>query len=256
MFLHRYKFLKNKLIFFIFNVVSVFCMNNQNPEPPIKGAISFGDISFDIRYNKDSNRHYIWIHGDEKTAKMAIMNHLKFYPGKGFFINSQDREVNYLDTKIDPNRIFSRSGSFKTLKKFKPEWAPGTLKPALDKLDIQREKFLENFFPDSTGLVIAVHNNSRGYNVKDELKFSTKVSLNSKQSSKDFIICTYEGDFEKLAVGPYNVVLQDKLPSKDNGSLSWAALRNGIRYINVETRLGWRTKQEKMLEFIIKSLDQ
>ncbi len=45
------------------------------------------------------------------------------------------------------------------------------------------------------------------------------------------------------------------MPTKDNGSLSWAALRNGVRYINVETRLGWRTKQEKMLEFIEKSIE-
>ena len=255
MFITRYQFLQNKSIFFILNIAIVFCMNNENEEPPLRSSISFGDISFDIRYKQDYNRHYIWIHGDEKTAKMAIINHLKFYSGKGFFINSEDREVDYLDTKIDPNRIFSRSGSFKTLKKFKPEWAPGTLKPALDRLDSQREKFLKKIFPDSTGLVIAVHNNSRGYSVKDELEFSTKVALNSKQSSKDFIICTYAGDFEKLAVGPYNVVLQDQIPTKDNGSLSWAALRNGVRYINVETRLGWRTKQEKMLEYIVKSLD-
>ena len=59
----------------------------------------------------------------------------------------------------------------------------------------------------------------------------------------------------KNTVGPYNVVLQNKMPTKDNGSLSWAALRNGVRYINVETRLGWRTKQEKMLEFIEKSIE-
>ena len=255
MFTSRYKFLQNVSFFFIFNVTIIFCMSNENAELPFRNTISFGDISFDIRYKQDSNRHYIWIHGDEKTAKMAIINHLKFYSGKGVFINSENREVDYLDTKIDPNRIFSRSGSFRTLKKFKPEWAPGTLKPALDRLDSQREKFLKKLFPDSLGLLIAVHNNSRGYSVKDELEFSTKVSLNSKQSSKDFIICTNEGDFEKLAVGPYNVVLQDQIPDKDNGSLSWAALRHGVRYINVETRLGWRTKQEKMLEYIVKSLE-
>ena len=255
MFLNSYYLLQKKSIFFIFNVSIIFCMNNENLEPPVRDSVYFGNISFNVRYKQDSNKHYIWIHGDEKTAKMAILNHLKFYPGKGFFIDNEDREVDYLDTKIDPNRIFSRSGSYRTLKKFKPEWSPGTLKPELDKLDKQRDIFLKKIFPDSMGLIIAVHNNSRGYSVKDELKFSTKVSLNSKQSSKDFIICTYDGDFEKLAVGPYNVVLQNKMPTKDNGSLSWAALRNGVRYINVETRLGWRTKQEKMLEFIEKSIE-
>ena len=249
------QFFRNKIFLFIINIVSAFNMNNKNADLPFRDSISFGDIIFDIRYKNDSNRHYIWIHGDEKTAKMAILNHLKFYPGKGYFIKNENREVDFLDTKIDPNRIFSRSGSFRTLKKFKPEWAPGTLKPALDRLDIDRENFLNKLFPDSSGIVIAVHNNSRGYSVKDELEFSTKVSLKNKQNSKDFIICTYEGDFEKLSIGPYNVVLQNQIPLKDNGSLSWAALRNGIRYINVETRLGWRTKQEKMLEYISKSLE-
>ena len=51
-------------------------------------------------------------------------------------------------------------------------------------------------------------------------------------------------------MGPYNVVLQDQLPNKDDGSLSWAALRDNVRYINIETRLGWLSKQQKMLKFV------
>ena len=86
------------------------------------------------------------------------------------------------------------------------------------------------------------------------MKYSTKVSLNPKESPRDFIICTNPSDFKKLSVGTYNIVLQDRLPERDNGSLSWAAFRNGIRYVNVETRLGWLSKQKKMLEFVEKSL--
>ena len=29
---------------------------------------------------------------------------------------------------IDPNRIFSRKGTYHALRKFKPDWQPGTLK--------------------------------------------------------------------------------------------------------------------------------
>ena len=37
---------------------------------------------------------------------------------------------------------------------------------------------------------------------------------------------------------------------KDDGSLSWAMLRKNIRYINVETRLGYLTKQKEMLSLL------
>ena len=202
----------------------------------------------------NSNNRYIWLHGDEQTANLAIRHHVRYYGGTAFLVKSDEREVPYLDTKIDPNRVFSRKGSFKAIKKFKPEWAPGTLKLALDDLDQDRNKFLSTIFPDSNGVLIAVHNNFRGYNIKSELGRSTKVSLNPKENPRDFIICTDSDDFAKLSVGTYNVVLQNRPPEKDDGSLSWAAFRNGVRYVNVETRLGWLTKQKKMLEFVEKSL--
>jgi hypothetical protein len=51
------------------------------------------------------------------------------------------------------------------------------------------------------------------------------------------------------------VVLQEKLPQKDDGSLSWAAMRNGVRYVNIEVRLGWLTQQKKMLNYLEKNLE-
>ena len=103
--------------------------------------------------------------------------------------------------------------------------------------------------------MIAVHNNFHGYNLKSELKNCTKVSLNPKENPRDFIICTDPDDFDKLSVGHYNVLLQDQPSKEDDGSLSWAALRNGIRYVNIETRLGWLSQQKKMLEFIEEHLN-
>tara|TARA_B110000014_G_scaffold258665_1_gene245142 strand:- start:241 stop:573 length:333 start_codon:yes stop_codon:yes gene_type:complete len=104
--------------------------------------------------------------------------------------------------------------------------------------------------PAEDGVLIAVHNNFRGYNVKTEEKKSQRVSIKTNENPRDFIICTDENDFEKLASGPYNVVLQNVFPEKDDGSLSWEALRREIRYLNVETRLGYLTKQKKMLRYI------
>ena len=59
-----------------------------------------------------------------------------------------------------------------------------------------------------------------------------------------------------LEKSPFNVVLQNKLPDNDNdGSLSWVALRRNVRYINVETRLGYLSKQKQMLDYIAKYLN-
>ena len=125
----------------------------------------------------------------------------------------------------------------------------------LIELEESRESFLFDIFPKKGGLLIALHNNFRGYNVKSEIKNSQKVSIKDNQNPRDFILCTNEKDYIKLEKGPYNIVLQNKLPDKDDGSLSWALLKKDVRYINVETRLGYLTQQKKILSFIEKELN-
>ena len=80
------------------------------------------------------------------------------------------------------------------------------------------------------------------------------MSIKKRQNPRDFILCTNEKDFVLLSNGPYNVVLQNELPHSDDGSLSWESLRRNIRYINIETRLGYLSKQKKMLDFIRETL--
>tara|TARA_S200000501_G_scaffold118202_1_gene110942 strand:- start:3416 stop:4180 length:765 start_codon:yes stop_codon:yes gene_type:complete len=247
---------KNLTDYVIFCFVLNFLVGSDIDKSTLKNkSINFTTIEFEVISKEGSRNHLIWLHGDENTAKLSINNHLQKYGGTAYFIKNESREVDYKDTRIDPNRIFSRLGSFHALKKFKPEWSPGTLKSALDELDSERKNFLKTIFPDSNGVLIAVHNNFRGYSVKSEIENSTKVSLSQKENPRDFILCTDLSDFKKLSVGRYNVVLQNKPPEKDNGSLSWAALKNGVRYVNVETRLGWLSKQKKMLEFVEESLE-
>ena len=71
----------------------------------ISNEISFGEISFQVVEKGKSNRHYIWLHGDEKTAKMALNDHMSTKEGKAFFIQSETREVVVAGGLIDPNRI-------------------------------------------------------------------------------------------------------------------------------------------------------
>ena len=68
-------------------------------------------------------------------------------------------------------------------------------------------------------------------------------------------ICTNRDDYNILSKSAYNVVLQETDPEEDNGSLSWFANRKGVRFINIETRLGYLSIQTKMLQYIEDHLD-
>ncbi|MBI89702.1 MAG: hypothetical protein CMG60_06395 [Candidatus Marinimicrobia bacterium] len=242
---------KFKLIFFL----SLLFGAVVNLKPSEAKFFDFLGIKFRIVKNGDSPNRYIWIHGDEKTARMALEDHLDLFEGTAFFIENDEREIPFETTIIDPNRIFSRNGAYHTLRKFKPNWEIQKLNAALDYIHNEKVNLIQAIKPTKKGLLISVHNNSRGYNVYREKDKSQAVSIKSGQNPRDFIICTDKNDFEILSSGPYNVVLQNELPDKDDGSLSWEAIRLNIRYLNIETRLGYRTKQRKILEFVEKNLN-
>ena len=244
--------LKKKNLIFIFCKFFVCCSNI------LLGLDIFEffyiGIHFQVQKNGLSNTNYIVIHGDEETAKILIKDHIKTNLGKAFIIKPENREVNLGPTIVDPNRIFSKSGARKALKNFKTDWDPNELNKLLINLEKNRNDFLFNIFPSEGGLLIALHNNFRGYNVNDELKNSQLYSIKNNQNPRDFILCTDIKDYERLKNGPYNIVLQSKVETNNNGSLSWAALEHGVRYINIETRLGWLSQQKKMLYFVERSI--
>ena len=217
--------------------------------------LTFAGIPFEVIGDGKSQNRYIWLHGDEETARMALEYHMQYYSGLAFFIKSKTREVPFKSTIIDPNRIFSRAGAYKALRKFKPDWSKRSLQNALDVIDNDRKLFLDAIMPRENALLISVHNNFRGYNVHREKHNSQKTSIKSNQNPRDFIICTNDEDYTKLSKGPFNVVLQNKFPDKDDGSLSWEALRRNVRYLNIETRLGYLSMQKKMLKFIEETLN-
>ena len=235
-----------KFFYYISQFSLIFAMETSE--------LSYCGIIFEVKKNGYSDINYILIHGDEETARMLLNEHIQKNKGRAFFIKSKEREIPIGPTIVDPNRIFSRPGAEKALKKFKTDWKSKELEHLLDQLDIARNKFLFNLFPSKGGLLIALHNNFRGYNVNDELNNSQSHSIKKNQNPRDFIICTNENDYKKLKRGPYNIVLQNTMKERNDGSLSWAALDNGVRYINIETRLGWLSQQRKMLEFVENSL--
>ena len=216
--------------------------------------VQIATIQFKVIQNGDSDRRYIWLHGDEQTARMALESHMKKNQGKAFLVEGILRESEFYGGIIDPNRIFSSLGAKANIQKYNPRWTKKEKEDRLLTINQDRKIFFKNIFPKNGELLIALHNNYKGYNINKELGRSDAKSIKKDQNPRDFFICTNRSDFEILSQSPFNVVLQEKSPKKDDGSLSWAALINDIRYINIETRLGWLSHQKKMLNYIEKNL--
>jgi hypothetical protein len=216
--------------------------------------VQIATIQFKVIQNGDSDRRYIWLHGDEQTARMALEDHMKKNQGKAFLVEGILRESEFYGGIIDPNRIFSSLGAKANIQKYNPRWARKEKEERLRTIDKDRKIFFKKIFPKNGELLIALHNNYKGYNINKELGRSDAKSVKNNQNPRDFFICTNRSDFEILSQSPFNVVLQEESPKKDDGSLSWAAIRNDIRYINIETRLGWLSQQKKMLNYIEKNL--
>ena len=112
----------------------------------ITSEISISEVSFDVVQKGKSDRRYIWLHGDEKTAKMALNDHMSTKEGKAFFIQSETREVVVAGGLIDPNRIFSSEGAKKNLHKYNPNWSNKKKSSVLNALEESRESFLNTIF--------------------------------------------------------------------------------------------------------------
>ena len=124
--------------------------------------LTLAGIPFEVVGDGKSQNRYIWLHGDEETARMALEYHMQYYSGLAFFIKSKTREIPFKSTIIDPNRIFSRAGAYKALRKFKPDWSKSSLQNALDVIEDDRKLFLEAIMPRENALLISVHNNFLG----------------------------------------------------------------------------------------------
>ena len=151
-------------------------------------------------------------------------------------------------------RVFLTEDAKKNIHKYNPQWSTKKRNTILKTMDQDRENFLETIFPKNGEVVIALHNNFKGYNVNQELSKSDTVSIKKDQNPRDFFLCTNRNDFEILSKSPYNVVLQESYPTTDDGSLSWAAVKWGVRYVNIETRLGWLSMQKRMLKYANENL--
>jgi hypothetical protein len=218
--------------------------------PSYAKTIDFCSIKFTVINNHNNNKHYIWLHGNEQTARRVLLNHINKNPGKVFLIQSNQRLIRINGYALDPNRIFPNTGVRETLKKYNPHIKDEKINKIVGLIQQQRDIFLKKILPPQKGILIALHNNQLNYSILHEKKNSLKTSIKRNQSPHNFFLCTSEKDFNILKNSQYNVALQNHIKAIDDGSLSQLMARKKRRYINIETRLGAKEIQTSMLNYV------
>jgi hypothetical protein len=223
--------------------------------------IRLAGASFRIVRNGHATRRYLLIHGNEETARTVLTRHMETHEGIAYLVEGHTRDVSVEPArlepvKLDPNRMFSRTGAEANLKRLNPDLAPERLQAALNLLDRGRERLVRALVPPKGGLLVALHNNSEGYSVKDEVENSDETSLREPGNPHAFFLCTNPKDFATLSTSPYNVVLQQHAPKEDDGSLSRLAAARGIRYVNLEVGLGDADRQQEMMRWLENQLSR
>jgi hypothetical protein len=213
-------------------------------------AVTMGEVAFEIIRNGKSPRRYLLIHGDEETAREVLKEHMKTHRGTALLVTGKSRTIESGAVKFDPNRMFSREGMEKNLARLNPGLADADRERVLKLLDRDRGKIIARVAPPKGGLLIALHNNARGYSMTDEIAISDKTSLADEANPHEFMLCTSLGDFEILAKSPFNVLLQSTGPKEDDGSFSRLAAKRGIRYVNIECAIGKIDRQREILNWV------
>jgi len=197
-----------------------------------------------------SARRYFWIHGDETTARDVLTAHMKAFHGRALLVDNPTRVIQAGTLTFDPNRMFTEVGLERNLVRLNPHASEDDRRRIHKMVAKDREKLLRALTPPSNGLLTVMHNNSRGYSVKDEIEISNDVSIPSPGEPNDFMLCTNQNDFSILKQSPFNVVLQNEAKGAEDGSLSRLAAARKIRYVNIEAAKGRDTEQRAMLEWV------
>lgn len=211
-------------------------------------SVTLDGMRFRVIRHGRASRHYLLIHGNEETARQVLEEYLQDHDGAAWLAAGHTRYIAVEEGKLDPNRMFSRAGAEKNLRSLNPGWDQEHVNSVLDRLDRHRDQLLNTLFPAPGELLFALHNNSKGYNVRDEIALSDRVSIKKPEEPHEFFLCTEPDDFTVLEQSPYNAVLQRyRQTREDDGSLSRLAAARGVRYLNLEVAVGKTAKQIEML---------
>jgi hypothetical protein len=174
--------------------------------------------------------------------------------GAAYLVENSKRYVEFHGGRLDPNRMFSNEGAEYNLQKLNPNWTTTQVLNGVTYLGNHRHELVNRLIPPSGGLILATHNNQRGYNVLAEVPISDDVALNDPDHPEDFGLIVDPADFARARKGPYNMVLQANPKGREDGSLSRLASRMGIRYVNLEAGIGNVAKQTAMVNWLEETL--
>ena len=219
-----------------------------------RSALRGGPLSFQTIRKGHGTRRYLHIHGNENTAREVLTEHMATQTGVAFLVKNNQRNVVLGGLAFDPNRVWSHTGAAANFRRLNPRASEADYLYMLDELDNHREYLLRAILPPKGGLLLALHNNSQGYSVQDEVSISDQTNLADSQNPHEFFLCTNPADYQMLASSPFNVVLQNKVPPTDDGSFSRLAAKLGVRYVNLEVALGNKPRQFEMLNWAEKNL--
>lgn len=200
-------------------------------------------------HHGSARRRYLHIHGNETAARRVLSEHMRVALGSAWFVESAARYLEFRAGRIDPNRMFSRDGADRNLRRLNPRWNEAQILNGLLTLERERHKLLNQLDPGTGGLIFALHNNGEGYSAENEAPISNRTAMNDRAHPHEFFLATDPRDFETLAGSAYNVLLQNDPRGPDDGSLSRWSARAGIRYVNLECGMGEARKQREMLEW-------
>ena len=206
-------------------------------------------IAWEVLRNGHSNRRYLHIHGDETTAREVLRDHMTRHKGTAVLVVNNERTIPAADGRLDPNRMFTRVGALANLRLLNKTWPQDKVEHELKRLDHERKPLLKVLTPPKGGLLFAVHNNARGYSVREEVEISNATSLKDASNPHEFFLVTDPADYGVLAESSFNVVLQNAPKGPDDGSMSRLMASRGIRYVNLEVGIGKRERQREMMEW-------
>jgi hypothetical protein len=175
---------------------------------------------------------------------------MRKFRGKALLVDNPTRVIRVGELTFDPNRMFTELGLERNLARLNPKASEADRRRIHQLVAKDREKLLRALTPPKNGLLTVLHNNSRGYSVKDEVEISNDMSLASPGQPNDFFLCTDPADFAILKTSPFNVVLQNAAKGEEDGSFSRLAAARRIRYVNIETAMGREAEQRAMLEWM------
>lgn len=221
--------------------------------PLLAGSTSYvalAGVRFMRIQNGDAARRYLVIHGDERTAREVLLGHMVNRPGQAYLVESITRTVRPHLLEIDPNRMFSDVGAARSFERLNATAVRRTIDGEVKWLAARRQKLFKALLPPAGGLIIVLHNNARGYSVNDEIPISNQTHIPRPSAPHEFFLATAKPDFDLIAKGPYNAVLQSEAEGPDDGSLSRLCAARGIRYVNLECSLGNIAVQAEMLRWM------